>query len=192
MAMPVILAIQEGEIRRISVQSQPGQLVRETLSWKYPLQKRAGGVAQGVGPEFKPQYWKKKRYNKILSILLYFSMYLCCSRFVNLIGSISQCFSSNLGKSEPLFHQMHFFYTHISTLDHFQLVHKMVKNRVSVKKAHVTSVGLWWKLQMDAGRAANDCLGLGLCPSSCGQQTSLLGTSQLLRWAGKSQGQGKT
>jgi hypothetical protein len=23
--------------------------------------KRAGGVAQGVGPEFKAQYWKKKR-----------------------------------------------------------------------------------------------------------------------------------
>jgi hypothetical protein len=27
---------------------------------KNPSQKRAGGVAQGVGPEFKPQYWKKK------------------------------------------------------------------------------------------------------------------------------------
>jgi hypothetical protein len=26
---------------------------------KNPLQKRAGGVAQGVGPEFKPQYCKK-------------------------------------------------------------------------------------------------------------------------------------
>jgi hypothetical protein len=25
------------------------------------LKKRAGGVAQGVGPEFKPQYHKKKR-----------------------------------------------------------------------------------------------------------------------------------
>jgi hypothetical protein len=24
-------------------------------------QKRAGGVAQGVGPEFKPQYQKKKK-----------------------------------------------------------------------------------------------------------------------------------
>jgi hypothetical protein len=28
---------------------------------KNPLQKRAGGVAQGVGPEFKPQYHKKKK-----------------------------------------------------------------------------------------------------------------------------------
>jgi hypothetical protein len=27
---------------------------------KKKSQKRAGGVAQGVGPEFKPQYHKKK------------------------------------------------------------------------------------------------------------------------------------
>jgi hypothetical protein len=27
----------------------------------YPLQKRAGGVAQGEGPEFKPQYCKNKQ-----------------------------------------------------------------------------------------------------------------------------------
>jgi hypothetical protein len=30
--MPIILATQEAEIRRITVQSQPGQIVRETLS----------------------------------------------------------------------------------------------------------------------------------------------------------------
>jgi hypothetical protein len=28
---------------------------------KSPSQKRAGGVTQGVGPEFKPQYHKKKK-----------------------------------------------------------------------------------------------------------------------------------
>jgi hypothetical protein len=28
---------------------------------KNPSQKRTGGVAQGVGPEFKPQYCKKKK-----------------------------------------------------------------------------------------------------------------------------------
>jgi hypothetical protein len=28
---------------------------------KNPSQKRAGGVAQGVGPEFKPQYFKRKK-----------------------------------------------------------------------------------------------------------------------------------
>jgi hypothetical protein len=52
--MPVILAIQEAEIRRIIVRSQPGQIVCETLSQKNPIQKRAGGVVQDVGPEFKP------------------------------------------------------------------------------------------------------------------------------------------
>jgi hypothetical protein len=59
--MPVILATPEAKIRRIKFQSQPGQIVQETLSGKYPSQKRAGGVAQGIGPEFKPQYCKKKK-----------------------------------------------------------------------------------------------------------------------------------
>jgi hypothetical protein len=57
---PVILAIQEAEIRRIMVQSQPGQIVCETLSQKTFHKNRAGGAAQGEGPEFKPQYHKKK------------------------------------------------------------------------------------------------------------------------------------
>jgi hypothetical protein len=56
---PVILTTQEAEIRRIVVQSQPRQIVLETLSQKNPLQKRTGGVAQGAGPEFKPQCCKK-------------------------------------------------------------------------------------------------------------------------------------
>jgi hypothetical protein len=58
---PAILATQEAEIKRITVGSQPGQIIHETLSRKNPSQKRAG-----VGPEFKPQYWKKKC---LLSIL---------------------------------------------------------------------------------------------------------------------------
>jgi hypothetical protein len=33
---PVILATQEAEIRRIVVRPSPGQIVHETLSWKYP------------------------------------------------------------------------------------------------------------------------------------------------------------
>jgi hypothetical protein len=54
--VPVILATQEVEIRRIVAQSQHGQIVLETLSRKCPKQKkRAGGATQGVGPEFKPQ-----------------------------------------------------------------------------------------------------------------------------------------
>jgi hypothetical protein len=44
--MPIILATQEAEIRKIEVQGQPWQIVCETLSQKYPTQKRAGGVAQ--------------------------------------------------------------------------------------------------------------------------------------------------
>jgi hypothetical protein len=40
------------------------QIVHKTLSQKKPITKRAGGVAQGVGPEFKPQYCKKKKKKK--------------------------------------------------------------------------------------------------------------------------------
>jgi hypothetical protein len=57
--MPIILATQEADIRRITVQSQPRQIVHETLSQKYLTQKGMVGVAQGVGPEFKPQYHEK-------------------------------------------------------------------------------------------------------------------------------------
>jgi hypothetical protein len=60
---PVILATQEADIRRIRVQNQPGQTA--SLE-KNPSQKRAGGVAQGVGPEFKPQYYEKKCRRKCL------------------------------------------------------------------------------------------------------------------------------
>jgi hypothetical protein len=58
---PVILATQEAEIKRIAVQSQPRQIVRETLPQKKPSQKGSGRVAQGVGPEFKSYYGKKKK-----------------------------------------------------------------------------------------------------------------------------------
>jgi hypothetical protein len=59
-----MLATQEAESRRIKVQSQPRQIVHETLSRKYPTQNRAGGVAQMVDTtpalqhetEFNPQY----------------------------------------------------------------------------------------------------------------------------------------
>jgi hypothetical protein len=57
--LPVILATQDAEIRRIAIQSQPGQIIHETLSQKNLSQKMAGGVAQGVGPEFKPQYFPR-------------------------------------------------------------------------------------------------------------------------------------
>jgi hypothetical protein len=38
--MPVILAIQEAEIKRIGVQSQPQEIVNETLSKKKKSQKK--------------------------------------------------------------------------------------------------------------------------------------------------------
>jgi hypothetical protein len=63
---PVILATQETEIWRIMVQSQPRKIVHETLSQKIPITKRAGGVAQGVGSEFKPQYFKTNNNKKKL------------------------------------------------------------------------------------------------------------------------------
>jgi hypothetical protein len=63
--MPVILAIQETEIKRIAVRSQTWQIVHETLSQKNPSQKtRASAVAQGIGPEFKSQCCKKKKKGK--------------------------------------------------------------------------------------------------------------------------------
>jgi hypothetical protein len=61
---PVILATQEAELRRIEVQSQPGQIVHKTLSRKTLHKNRAGGMAQGEGPEFKPKYCKEKTIEK--------------------------------------------------------------------------------------------------------------------------------
>jgi hypothetical protein len=40
--MLIILATQEAKIRRITVQSQPGQIVPETLSGKIPNIKKQG------------------------------------------------------------------------------------------------------------------------------------------------------
>jgi hypothetical protein len=45
----------------MAVQASLGIIVCETLSHKNPLQKRAGGMAQGVGPEFKPYSLKEKK-----------------------------------------------------------------------------------------------------------------------------------
>jgi hypothetical protein len=53
---PIILATQDGEIKKITVKSQTGQIVHRTLTQKNPSQKRASEMAQGISPEFKPQY----------------------------------------------------------------------------------------------------------------------------------------
>jgi hypothetical protein len=61
---PVTLATQEAEIRRIEVRSQPkANSSQNPISKKKPITKRAGGMAQGEGPEFKPQYRKKQKKN---------------------------------------------------------------------------------------------------------------------------------
>jgi hypothetical protein len=70
--MSVIPATQEAEIRRIEIQSQPRQIVCETLSQKNPSKNRASGVAQGEVPEFKPQYLKKKKKKKARAFIMYF------------------------------------------------------------------------------------------------------------------------
>jgi hypothetical protein len=62
---PVILATQEAEIRRIEVQRQPRQIVRENLSRKTLHKNRAGGVAQGEGLSSKPPYLKEKKKIKV-------------------------------------------------------------------------------------------------------------------------------
>jgi hypothetical protein len=38
------------------------QIILESLSLKNPSQKRAGGVAQGVCPEFRSQYRKNQQF----------------------------------------------------------------------------------------------------------------------------------
>jgi hypothetical protein len=58
--MPIILATQEAEIRRITVESQPRQIVHEILSRKILHKNRAG-----ESPEFKPQYHTKKKIFEI-------------------------------------------------------------------------------------------------------------------------------
>jgi hypothetical protein len=72
--MPVILATQEAEIRRImgfevSLANSSGDPIS-----KKPSQKRAGGMVQGIGPEFKLLYCKKEsKSNRPKVIQLNFS-----------------------------------------------------------------------------------------------------------------------
>jgi hypothetical protein len=62
--IPVILVIQEAEIRRISVHSQPGQIVLMTLSQENSSHKRAGRVLQGVALSSNPSTTRKKKKRK--------------------------------------------------------------------------------------------------------------------------------
>jgi hypothetical protein len=69
---PVILPTQEAAICRTEVQSKPRQIVNKTLSQKNPSQKRAGRVAQGVGPDSSPSTKKPKNlYNYYILIKMF-------------------------------------------------------------------------------------------------------------------------
>jgi hypothetical protein len=63
---PIIPAPQEAGIKRIEVRSQPwANSSQDPISKINASQKRAGVVAQGVGPESKPQYYKGGEREKI-------------------------------------------------------------------------------------------------------------------------------
>jgi hypothetical protein len=78
--MPITLATQEEEIRRIAVPSQLRQIVPwDPISKKPFTQKRAGGVAQGIGPEYHHHQKKNKKF--LVSIL--FSLLALCFFYSN-------------------------------------------------------------------------------------------------------------
>jgi hypothetical protein len=62
---PVILATQEGEIRRITVQSQPRQIVCETLSRKHPSQKGLAECLKVKALSSSPSTVKKKKSHSL-------------------------------------------------------------------------------------------------------------------------------
>jgi hypothetical protein len=49
-------------MKRTAVQSQPEQMVPETISLKNPSQKRGGGVAQGMALTSNPSTTKINKY----------------------------------------------------------------------------------------------------------------------------------
>jgi hypothetical protein len=70
---------------------------------KNPSQKRDGGVAQGAGPEFKPQHSKKKKKkslsilltilnNQLLALLIFYTVSLVCVSFTSTVIFIISSF----------------------------------------------------------------------------------------------------
>jgi hypothetical protein len=70
--MPVILSTQEAEIRRIAVQSQPGQIVQETLPQKKPFMKKDWWSNSRYRPCTKKEKKRKRMIfsNERLEIIL--------------------------------------------------------------------------------------------------------------------------
>jgi hypothetical protein len=96
--IPANLATQEEDIRRITFPSQPGQIVCKALSWKTLHQSRTGRVAQGIGPEFKLQYKKKK---KSISRIMIFQLYPNREAPFHHCHSITSQIFSEIKKVEP-------------------------------------------------------------------------------------------
>jgi hypothetical protein len=74
--------------------------LRDPIS-KKPITKKAGGVAQGVSPEFKPQYCQKKRKEKKIkthSLTSFFTFPKCCTLVIKfeILGCLVYISSSNI------------------------------------------------------------------------------------------------
>jgi hypothetical protein len=74
---PVILATQETEIRKITVQSQPGQIVCKTLSQKNPSQKWLVEWLKVKALGSNPSTEKKKKAAKVVVTSHYQLAQLC-------------------------------------------------------------------------------------------------------------------
>jgi hypothetical protein len=60
----IILATQEAERSGLQFEASTGKQFARPYLRKAHYNKGAGGVAEGVGPEFKSQYCKKKKKTK--------------------------------------------------------------------------------------------------------------------------------
>jgi hypothetical protein len=88
--MHIILATQEAEIRRIAVQSQPGQIVHETLSWKNPTKKGWWSGSSGTCTcvaSMRP--WVQTEKKKLLKLgIKYIAIYYI---FLHTLANVWNC-----------------------------------------------------------------------------------------------------
>jgi hypothetical protein len=84
--MPVTLATQEAEIRRTEVQSQPRQIVYETLSWKKPITRKGWWSASRCRPSSNSSAIKKKerqvktKHTGPHTCFIYIFIYISCTK----------------------------------------------------------------------------------------------------------------
>jgi hypothetical protein len=102
------------------VPSHPRQIVCETLFQKTLHKNRAGGVAQGEGPEFKPQYLKKQ--NKTTLSLARMMKYARCPEQLELIAG-----QVRVDPSHPRTPCPNQFFT-MNTLDVMALITPVIRN----------------------------------------------------------------